>query len=229
MTKYLLISIQPQHVYNILTGKKTLELRKMIPKWVFEAIAKCETVKALIYCTKAEPYIHQTKDNIYFNKFIKSPYLINENGLPTYAITLLNGKVVAQFDLNRIEKIICNNEPDYYGEIDGDYGFEVGDITFDEEGNYLHSQNYEIYTSLRICKESCVEFEDMDEYFDAKDGYAMFIKNFKAFDKPKALGDYYKDFAYSDTDEYGKQHNPTLIPIPLERAPQSMQKVWGKE
>ena len=44
--KQLLMSIQPQHLYNILRGNKTLEIRKQIPKgfkgWVN------------LYCTKGK-------------------------------------------------------------------------------------------------------------------------------------------------------------------------------
>src|SRR5690554_5722526 len=44
MTKSLMISIQPQHAFNILNGKKTLELRTWIPKdyvgWVYVYVTK---------------------------------------------------------------------------------------------------------------------------------------------------------------------------------------------
>src|SRR5690554_2664732 len=44
MTKSLMISIQPQHAFNILNGKKTLELRTWIPKdyvgWVYAYVTK---------------------------------------------------------------------------------------------------------------------------------------------------------------------------------------------
>ncbi len=44
MTKSLMISIQPQHAFNIMYGKKTLELRTWIPKgyvgWVYVYVTK---------------------------------------------------------------------------------------------------------------------------------------------------------------------------------------------
>ena len=43
MTKSLMISIQPEHAYNIINGKKTLELRTWIPKdygWVYVYVNK---------------------------------------------------------------------------------------------------------------------------------------------------------------------------------------------
>jgi len=42
--KALILSVRPEHAYNILTGKKTLELRKSVPKgfkgWVYVYVTK---------------------------------------------------------------------------------------------------------------------------------------------------------------------------------------------
>lgn len=47
--KAILMSIRPQHLVNILNGKKTIELRKKFPSdyrgWVY------------LYCTKTKPYL----------------------------------------------------------------------------------------------------------------------------------------------------------------------------
>jgi len=52
MSKSILISIKPEHALNILNGKKTLELRKSVPKdfvgWVYG------------YVTKGKPYLYKT-------------------------------------------------------------------------------------------------------------------------------------------------------------------------
>lgn len=81
--KELLISIKPEHLVNILNGKKTLELRKTVPKdykgWVY------------IYCTKGGKGLF--KDNDYF--------LFN-NGNSSLS---LNGKVVARFWFDEYEEI----------------------------------------------------------------------------------------------------------------------------
>lgn len=49
MSKAILLSVQSQHALNILDGRKTLELRKSVPKdfkgWVY------------VYVTKSKPYI----------------------------------------------------------------------------------------------------------------------------------------------------------------------------
>jgi len=53
MTKSIVLSIQAQHVLNIINGDKTLELRKRVPKgfkgWVY------------VYVTKAKPKIYKDK------------------------------------------------------------------------------------------------------------------------------------------------------------------------
>jgi predicted transcriptional regulator len=58
MTKSLLISIQPQWLQKILNGDKTYEVRKVVPKWVLEALERGETVEAYLYCTKGKPYLY---------------------------------------------------------------------------------------------------------------------------------------------------------------------------
>ena len=65
MTKSLLISIQPQHLLNILNGDKTYEVRKVVPKWVLEKLDRGETVEAYLYCTKGKPELLNIGDGTY--------------------------------------------------------------------------------------------------------------------------------------------------------------------
>lgn len=75
MSKAILISIKPKYVTDILNGKKTIEIRKTMPK--------CDLpIDVYIYCTKET----NTKDEFYLN-FIKA-----------------NQKVVAKFTLNKVEE-----------------------------------------------------------------------------------------------------------------------------
>lgn len=77
ITREILISIQSQWVEKILNGEKTIEIRKTMPK--------CELpVKVYIYCSK--------------NKGRKELRFLNSG----YG---LNGKVVAEFTLNKINKL----------------------------------------------------------------------------------------------------------------------------
>ena len=106
MTKSLLISIQPQHLLNILNGDKTYEVRKVVPKWVLEALDRGETVEAYLYCTKGKPYLYTS-------------YATNEDGYTyidgygltslSYEPSILNGTIPVKVVIDGYEKI--DNEP----------------------------------------------------------------------------------------------------------------------
>ena len=71
--KAILISIKPKYVADILNGRKTIEIRKTLPK--------CDLpIDVYIYCTKDKKYAN----------------LINRGGF-------LTGMVVAKFTLNMVE------------------------------------------------------------------------------------------------------------------------------
>ena len=82
MVKSLMISIQPQHAFNILYGKKTLELRTWIPKdyvgWVY------------VYVTKG----------IFVNGLRRNQDIVVNNNLD-----LLNGKVGFRFWFDEFIKL----------------------------------------------------------------------------------------------------------------------------
>lgn len=80
MAKSILISIKPRYVADILNHKKTIEVRKVMPK--------CDLpIDVYIYCTK------QTARYYIKNKIYNS---------------MMNGKVVAKFTLNNVEEIKTN-------------------------------------------------------------------------------------------------------------------------
>ena len=82
--KAILISIQPQYVKDILNGRKTIEIRKTMPK--------CDLpIDVYIYCTKKEPYARRCVHNDKWGtlEYIKS-----------------DGKVVAKFTLNKVGNFI---------------------------------------------------------------------------------------------------------------------------
>lgn len=94
MTKSILISIKPEHLINILNDKKTLELRKSVPKdfkgWVY------------IYCTKSggQGLIHHQRVDL---DFIGQYEEEEHYSLFDYRIQFdffgrhLNGSIVARF------------------------------------------------------------------------------------------------------------------------------------
>lgn len=147
--KSIMISIQPQWVEKILNGEKTIEIRKTMPK--------CELpIKVYIYCTKGkyEQYTPPLSDTNY-----------------EYAFGyVMNGKVVAEFTLNKVECFTTDYRRDK------------------EQTN-------------RISKDSCVRFEELEEYEYGKPClYAWRIYNLKIYDTPKELSEFYswKDCPYKD-------------------------------
>lgn len=90
----ILLSIRPEWVARILSGEKTIEVRKKFPKdyqgWVY------------IYCTKNLKSAKQcliVKDSL--KKFIK------ETDITYYGKPIL-GKVVARFWCDKVEELICD-------------------------------------------------------------------------------------------------------------------------
>jgi len=86
MAKAILISIKPKYVADILNGKKTIEIRKSMPK--------CDLpIDVYIYCTK-------NKDMVCFR-----PNFDGYACVPNlYGNEHFNGKIVAKFTLNTIWK-----------------------------------------------------------------------------------------------------------------------------
>ena len=91
--KAILMSIRPQHLVNILNGKKTIELRKRFPSdfrgWVY------------LYCTKAKPYLCR-----FFGRHFTTFYLESE---VQDDILVKNGLVVARVWVYNIEETITIN------------------------------------------------------------------------------------------------------------------------
>lgn len=88
--KAIMISIKPEYVCKILNKEKLLEIRKSIPK--------CELpCKVYIYCTKGKDLWMHNKETI----------ILGDTNLTSY---WLNGKVVAEFTLNKVEKFECSSD-----------------------------------------------------------------------------------------------------------------------
>ena len=86
--KQLMISIKPEHLVNILNGKKTLELRSYLPKGF--------TGPVNIYCSKSKPYLY--KYDVSGHYYTTDIRVNNES-------YILNGKVVARFWFDEYEKM----------------------------------------------------------------------------------------------------------------------------
>lgn len=148
--KQILISIKPKWVAKILNGEKTLEIRKTAPKEL-----PCEVY---IYCTKNK--LHYRVGALMFNeddcfkRSVDGTYKYGDSvelmgyspDYPYDKNNFLNGKVVAKFTLNKVDKFfyfdddeICvpacldrGSVLDYLGDKDG-YAWHISDLEiFDE-------------------------------------------------------------------------------------------------
>lgn len=198
--KAIMISIKPEFVEKILNGEKTIEIRKTMPK--------CELpCKVYIYCTKNN------------GKWIgQYPFY----KLCDKKLNDLNGKVVAEFILNKVDTI----------EICDPFIFRDG-----EQEDWLYFKAW-----------ACLDCEEIMSYIgygsdhdgwgnEYAKGYAWHIDNLKIYDKPKELSEFSgfipnnkcekheNGFACDKCDAYDKEHETCLALYychkPIKRPPQS--------
>lgn len=159
----IMISIRPEFVEKILNGEKTIEIRKTKPKIELPC-------KVYIYCTKAKPTLQY-----FYNWGNYKP--ISEHSTWADGRTINvgeygNGKVVAEFTLNEIEKF---------------------DIPYPAYFDYVNDKLKHITVG------SCLTLNDLHRYLKNDSGYAWHIDDLKIYDKPKELSEFKKDL---DCDDY---------------------------
>ena len=161
----ILISIRPEWVAKILNGEKTVDIRKTCPE-IFKHLKPYEgcSIDVYIYCTKgkyemgkfnSDKKYHEIRDDCsYAGGWLR--------GLPDETV---NGKVVAKFTLNKVEK---------YPYISDKYDKLIGSCLSEKE--LLDYSTIKIENGIRFVKTL----------------YAWHISNLVIFDKPKELSEFYK-------------------------------------
>ena len=131
--KAILISIKPKYVADILNGRKTIEIRKSMPK--------CDLpIDVYIYCTKDNkqrlyPVALLDKSNQVFKRAYREDKIDNRTNY-------LNGKVVAKFTLNKVEEIEHRLIERHYTETLGDKELLIKScLTHDKLHDYLRTNN----------------------------------------------------------------------------------------
>lgn len=181
--KAIMISIQPQWVEKILNNKKILETRKTIPKCKLPC-------KVYIYCCNSKKNLCCYSCNSCNYKLMSK-----EEYDKDFAFSL-NGKVVAEFTLNKIDGFKCCAVP--YSKNDN-LGYEkfIDDGVYQLKGNngyvferpdrYLHSmlKNSDI-------EALCLTPKRIYDYVKGLGGtgYLWHIDNLKIYDKPKELSEF---------------------------------------
>ena len=224
MTKSLLISIQPQHLLKVLNGDKTYEVRKVVPKWVLEALERGETVEAYLYCTKGGQALSsrfKTVENgseLYYTLF-------HDRRLPYMKI--LNGTIPVKVVIDGYVKYV-----------------DCSDCTNNENG--YECQNdfmYLLSVDPVLRKATCLTSDEIEDYGNGKDLYALHISKVEVLDEVMELGEFYKTIHYPKTSEYMTPHiceyknvikaycgnqDDCLKSFELKRPPQSFMTVWVK-
>lgn len=177
--KSVLISIQPKWCELIASKKKTLEVRKTRPK--IETPFKC-----YIYCTKSENEFLQSRNNVLF--YCENRDFIGGHGCGLYQ--RLNGKVIGEFECDRIQSYECEF-------VDDDCYEEIASVFVDEdedETGFIEWSNDSDfpYESIDLYKESCVPYEELKKYIGLgfNKFYGWHISDLVIYDKPKELSEF---------------------------------------
>ena len=156
--KSILISIKPKYVADILNGKKTIEIRKTMPK--------CDLpIDVYIYCTKG---IH----NLVKPKELDKYLLFTNGALKSVSETSLNGKVVAKFTLNKVEYFEREYSSRYIDDYYGDKGeplnkkfYKKACLTEDELFDYIGSgSGYAWHISNLVIFDTPKELSEFNSY-----------------------------------------------------------------
>lgn len=187
MTKCIILSVKPEYLHKILTGKKTIEIRKSMPK--------CDLpIDVYLYCTKGKPYLYESVEELWWwNDGVLEPFgdnygvRLSDFELPEKFHNsesrgwnkLLNGSIVAKFTLNKVGK------------------FKVEFLPLLQEMGYINPYTLTvfdgIFKTMFLEQNSCLLLEDIYKYNENKNTYAWHIDNLKFFNKPMELREFYRN------------------------------------
>lgn len=160
--KSFLISIKPQYVEKILNGEKTLEIRTTIPKEWKEYLGGKTSVKP----ASSKWYIYCTKGKPDIEYLSHRNRIVYGDDWQEDFVEYGNGKVVAEFTLNEIN---C-----------------LPSIRYKANGAFYQYNK----VSDEVLKKSCLTEEQILNYTNGKDLYALHIEDLKVWDNPKELSDF---------------------------------------
>ena len=198
----VMISIKPEWVEKILNGEKTIEIRKTMPKRELPC-------KVYIYCTNSDKFALYSVGNG-FMLYKGNKYQVNGN---LCCGTKLNKRVVAEFTLNKVDKIGLADDFRQYG------------LWLLNDEKVLEDSQIE-----QFLRDSCLTYEQLTDYIGCGDvenwtfenGYAWHIDNLKIYDKPKELSEFKMyDKTYDNVGAFGWAFDEKEKYHPLTKAPQS--------
>lgn len=169
--KSVLISIRPQWCEKIMSGEKTIEVRKTAPEEV--------PFKAYIYATRPKKYYKcgavSTSDELLW---LANGKIEMCDGFKFWAngedFQCVNGKVIGEFICDRIDEykyVYCDHP-----EIGYPVGYDCGDNWYDIDDEDL--------------QKACLTEEEFKRYGKGKTLYGWHISDLKIYDKPKELSEF---------------------------------------
>lgn len=124
------------------------------------------SVKCLIYCSRGKLLERHWKKIDGIGKFILYHHSDKVKYCDHNSPHRLNGKIVASFDCEKVEKIVATKWSVCCGCVY--YQFETKDLL----------------------RKSCLEYTYLCDYLENKEGYAIHISNLEIFDEPKEVCEY---------------------------------------
>ncbi|MGN0688940.1 MAG: hypothetical protein ACI4KH_00810 [Oscillospiraceae bacterium] len=205
--KSILMAIHPEFCCLIVSGQKTIEIRKIIPKLK-------TPFKVYVYCT--------------LPKKSGDAFLIGK------APICANGKVICEFICRNISEYESEfyKGNDCYQDIREI--FRDPDNPDDDCRDFciLTSNEDDYPDACELCDKTCLSFEEIKAYIGegfCKTFYGLHISDLVIYDKPKELSEFRKRGALSYDDWLYSMYNGTsessyekyLLPFTLTRPPQS--------
>lgn len=161
--KSVLISIQPKWCELIASGKKMVEVRKIVPK--LEPPFKC-----YIYCTNKKPYL-VWGDVFRGNWETEFTNISGYNRKDAEKIwDIFNGNVMGEF--------VCSEVSNY------DYAEMY------EPPDWEESLGEQYYITSGDLLRSCLSYEELKKYGQGKKLYGLHISQLNIYDTPKKLSEF---------------------------------------
>ena len=158
-------------------------------------------MKALLYCSKGKVNLYRPFEQDCFEQDETSKFYLANNPL-LKEDTLLNGKIVAEVEINKVEEVVATK-------------WDVG-----------CGCAYYQFKTKDLLRKSCLKYIDLNDYLYRENGYALHLKNLKVFDKPKKLFEYnVKPKPFKTIDGY----SITNITYSCTNAPQNMCNVYDNQ
>lgn len=221
MKQAILMSIQPQYLVDILNGKKTIEIRKTMPK--------CDLpIDVYLYCCKSKPFLYGCYAESDYNDMpisgfgYTTSFCAYEDEYMFYRTENFNGEIVAKFTLNVIDKIEFNENYLDFGKNDE---LDKMCLTYDDLVGYgkdknlyaWHIDNLQIFDEAMELSEfhkPCIR-PKMQYCPSCPKGYVYMSENEEEY--------------YRATNGQEECETEWVCLNVVEKAPQSWQYVWVEE